>query len=779
MPELNRRSRSRIQRDAASAIRRGRPLHTDNRPAARSGHGQQGRGHDRSAKAKDATGAMIAAATEVARRRGGRWRAADGGGDRRPGPRSAAVEICSRRGPFTPRPYEPPAEELPADYRTDHSARRVAGEIQGPRSVSAPSRAGRDSCRSSRRPRYPHPTRPRCPSSPTRPSSDALRESPTETPKRNVCRGAGATSDFHQPAERRRPVEAPVAADSVEVDADEVAEPEDEAARKRSGSCAAGRTDPSACRSIRNSHGTRRPLRRRGHVRSPSSSPRRARKRRGAEADAAEQSTESLDEEDAHAPEGAAETEEFVAEAEAGRAARTPADCIEDARARTGEREEAGLPEGPTARPAKSPAERDPTRLAARSAAHERAHLRAATRALPAAHAPRRPPAARPAARHARSPDHRQQQRRPQLISEMLKAGQEIIVQIAKEPLGKKGARITSHVALPGPLPGVHAHGQSHRRLAPHRLGGRALAPAPPGHRSQGHFPRRLHRAHRRRRRARRRNSHRRRIPRPHLGEDPRAVRAAQGARAAASRPQPGRAHPARLRQQRLHRHLDRQRRGVQQGRRVRRPLPAQAGRAASSSTPSPRRSSRSSASSRSSTRRCAPRCGSSPAATSSSTTPKRWWPSTSTPANTWAAARTRLEDTIVKTNLEAVKEIVRQIRLRDLGGIIVLDFIDMEERRNREKVMAALESGAARRPRALEGAAVQRIRPGGRHAQTHQAGPRARPVPALPVLHRLGHGQIHPHHLLRDPGRGAQDGRRSGRHAASRCASIPKSPKP
>jgi ribonuclease G len=52
----------------------------------------------------------------------------------------------------------------------------------------------------------------------------------------------------------------------------------------------------------------------------------------------------------------------------------------------------------------------------------------------------------------------------------------------------------------------------------------------------------------------------------------------------------------------------------------------------------------------------------------------------------------TRLEDTIVKTNLEAVKEIVRQIRLRDLGGIIVVDFIDMEERRNREKVLASLD---------------------------------------------------------------------------------------
>jgi Rne/Rng family ribonuclease len=52
----------------------------------------------------------------------------------------------------------------------------------------------------------------------------------------------------------------------------------------------------------------------------------------------------------------------------------------------------------------------------------------------------------------------------------------------------------------------------------------------------------------------------------------------------------------------------------------------------------------------------------------------------------------TRLEDTIVRTNLEAVKEIVRQMRLRDLGGIIIIDFIDMEERRNREKVMGALE---------------------------------------------------------------------------------------
>jgi len=52
----------------------------------------------------------------------------------------------------------------------------------------------------------------------------------------------------------------------------------------------------------------------------------------------------------------------------------------------------------------------------------------------------------------------------------------------------------------------------------------------------------------------------------------------------------------------------------------------------------------------------------------------------------------TRLEDTIVKTNIDAIREIVRQIRLRDLGGIIVIDFIDMDERKNRQKVMIALE---------------------------------------------------------------------------------------
>src|SRR5207244_2099824 len=52
-----------------------------------------------------------------------------------------------------------------------------------------------------------------------------------------------------------------------------------------------------------------------------------------------------------------------------------------------------------------------------------------------------------------------------------------------------------------------------------------------------------------------------------------------------------------------------------------------------------------------------------------------------------------RLEDTITKNNLEAVKEVVRQLRLRDVGGIIVIDFIDMANPKNRAQVEEALRT--------------------------------------------------------------------------------------
>ena len=52
------------------------------------------------------------------------------------------------------------------------------------------------------------------------------------------------------------------------------------------------------------------------------------------------------------------------------------------------------------------------------------------------------------------------------------------------------------------------------------------------------------------------------------------------------------------------------------------------------------------------------------------------------------------LDDTIVKTNIEAAAEIARQVRLRDIGGIIVCDFIDMSSEADRNRVIKSLEDG-------------------------------------------------------------------------------------
>ncbi len=55
------------------------------------------------------------------------------------------------------------------------------------------------------------------------------------------------------------------------------------------------------------------------------------------------------------------------------------------------------------------------------------------------------------------------------------------------------------------------------------------------------------------------------------------------------------------------------------------------------------------------------------------------------------------LEETILKTNLEAVKEIAYQLRLRNIGGLIIIDFIDMEKKANRERVFMALREALSR----------------------------------------------------------------------------------
>jgi len=56
-----------------------------------------------------------------------------------------------------------------------------------------------------------------------------------------------------------------------------------------------------------------------------------------------------------------------------------------------------------------------------------------------------------------------------------------------------------------------------------------------------------------------------------------------------------------------------------------------------------------------------------------------------------------RLEDTITKNNIEAAREVMRQLRLRDIGGIIVIDFVDMEKAKNRAEVLSVLQAELAK----------------------------------------------------------------------------------
>ena len=92
-------------------------------------------------------------------------------------------------------------------------------------------------------------------------------------------------------------------------------------------------------------------------------------------------------------------------------------------------------------------------------------------------------------------------------------------------------------------------------------------------------------------------------------------------------------------------------------------------------------------------------------------------------------------DDTIFKTNLEAAQAIARQLRLRNLGGIIIIDFIDMENDEHRDAVLAELKQGARARPHAHHGQRLHAARPGRDDAQAHARVARARAVRALPDL--------------------------------------------
>ena len=285
----------------------------------------------------------------------------------------------------------------------------------------------------------------------------------------------------------------------------------------------------------------------------------------------------------------------------------------------------------------------------------------------------------------------RTQPRRPQLIADMLKQGQEIIVQIAKEPLGKKGARITSHVALPGRflvyMPTLDHTGVSRkiasaeersrlRHLVNEAKGASgggfivrtaAASAAPEEVRADVEFLTRTWSEIKTRSEQRKAPAilHRdlnlvERMLRDHISSDYGAIWVDSEEEYTKVVDFMSRFQPALVNRVKLYTKENPvfEEFGIQQE-------------------------------------------------IDKGLRPKVWLKSggyivinhtealVAIDVNTGkfvGKGSNRLEDTIVRTNLEAVKEIVRQMRLRDLGGIIIIDFIDMEERRNREKVMAALE---------------------------------------------------------------------------------------
>jgi hypothetical protein len=90
---------------------------------------------------------------------------------------------------------------------------------------------------------------------------------------------------------------------------------------------------------------------------------------------------------------------------------------------------------------------------------------------------------------------------------------------------------------------------------------------------------------------------------------------------------------------------------------------------------------------------------------------------------------KTNLEETVYRNNLEAAEEVARQLRLRDIGGIIVIDFIDMEIRENRDKVAAALRNGPGPGQDPDPGLRHLRAGPGRDDPQAHLGGPAGDPL--------------------------------------------------
>ena len=107
------------------------------------------------------------------------------------------------------------------------------------------------------------------------------------------------------------------------------------------------------------------------------------------------------------------------------------------------------------------------------------------------------------------------------------------------------------------------------------------------------------------------------------------------------------------------------------------------------------------------------------------------------------------LEDTIARTNLESVKEIVRQIRLRDLGGIVVIDFIDMENPDNRPQAHRSTGDRTQEGSLALSDHARQQRHTCDFDAKTRSSEFGKNPVQALPLLRWRRDDQVGGYDLL------------------------------
>ena len=289
-------------------------------------------------------------------------------------------------------------------------------------------------------------------------------------------------------------------------------------------------------------------------------------------------------------------------------------------------------------------------------------------------------------------------------IEKQVFEGQSLLVQVIKDPIGTKGARLSTQISIAGRLlvflPQDNHIGVS-QKIAPDLRDALRARDAGADRRRRGGRGqrrarvRRLHPAHQRRGLERRRTGGRHRLPAQGLVAHPRGCAEAAAHVAAAPGPEPAAARAARPDQRRNHQHPHRLARAVRGAAQV---------RPASSCPRRPEGCSTTAASGRSSTCTTSTR-------TSRGRSGRRvdlksggyliidqTEALTTVDVNTGGYVGARnFDDTIFKTNLEAAQAIARQLRLRNLGGIVIVDFIDMARDDHREQVLAEFRKQLAR----------------------------------------------------------------------------------